>query len=224
MERVLSNLPFEYMPHSIVILGEVWKPCDSNDWLPNINKRDVGNFTKVKLGAWPRYKKCVINGQTEKTIVFGEDTVCKLHPTSKCKHLNEQQYKNFFAKCTRGEANKLYYYAFNNVSNWKVDGGCVIVPKCTTDGCDVYGCRKHLNLKAKPSTFKAMHLCDFDTDKQVCLLSSRQMIISSFLKTKSTKPIPVRTKDHACMNYVIESCFDDDDDNDCNVGIDEQHG
>ena len=184
------------MPHNIVILGEVWKPCDPNDWLPNINERDVGNFTKARLGAWPKYKKSVLNDRSEKIIVFAQDTVCKLHPTPKCKHLSEQQYKNFFAKCKRGESNKLYYYAFNNVSNWKVNGGCVIVPKCTNKGCNAYACKKHLNLKSKPHQFKAMHLCGFDSNEQVCLLSGRQMIISSFLKTKSTKPIPVRQNNH----------------------------
>ena len=204
LKYLLPTLPIQYIPFNVVILGEVWKaPVDcKSEWDDDIDDVNMGNFVHVQEGAMPTFQKCYqSNGNVELTVIFGADVISKLYPASKCKPLHEQQYKNFYCKTTNtSKDNQIYYYAFNQFENWHKDGGCVVVPQCTHKKCKKFGCNKHLVLTNEPTKFRHVHLCGYDWENRVCLLSHRQMIVNSFLKTGSTKPVHT-----AC------ECVDDDE-------------
>ena len=191
LQKLVPSLLSEHMDSNVIILGDVWKPpidCREEWDVDNDVNSQIGNFVHVKDDIWPTFAKCFLsNGQPETTVIFAKDVICKLHPTSNCKHLNKQQYTNFFSKCIND--NQIYYYAFNGVDDWKTEGGCVVIPQCTDDDCKCYACVEHLDLQKRPDFFKEMHLCGFDFESRVCLLSHRQMIVNSFLRTGSTKPV-----------------------------------
>lgn len=190
MKQVVPCLPTKFIPYNIVVFGEVWKPLIRSQWLDSIDDCDIGNFTNVKLGEWPLFGKNLLkDGDTERTVIFGQDIISELHPAPNCKNINEQQCKNFYTKCSISNRNQIYYYAFNNVTNWKTEGGCVVLPQCTNENCDKYGCSEHLDVSKEPSAFGVLHLCECDFKNKVCLLSHRQMIVNSFLKTKSIKHV-----------------------------------
>ena len=200
LKYVVPTLPIEYIPFNMVILGEVWKPPfdHRSQWSDEIENCEIGNFIHVNEGTMPTFNKCCNeNGEAELTVIFGADVISKLYAASNCKHLNEQQYKNFYCKTTNSDKdNKIYYYAFNQVENWEQEGGCVIVPQCTHQKCKKIACTKHMKLTEKPTKFEQVHLCGYDWNNRVCLLSHRQMIVNSFLKTGSGKPI------HSPCEYV----------------------
>ena len=206
LKQIVQDLPLKYISFNVLIFGELWKiPCNKRkaEWNDNINDDQLGNFIHVKDGILPTFEKCLLpNGEPQTTIVFGKDVICKLYPSPNCKHLNEQQYKNFYCKTSKTiPASRIYYYAFNNVDDWQETGGCVIVPQCTNTDCKKFACAEHMDLATKPKEFQLIHFCGFDYENRVCLLSHRQMIVNSFLKTGSTKAV------HSPSEYV-----DDEDD------------
>ena len=197
----MLTLPVKYISFNVVILGEVWKiPCDKHEaeWKDNIDISQLGNFIHVKDGILPTFEKSLLsNGKPETTVVFGKNVICKLHP------VNEQQYKNFYCKTTnKKQENQIYYYAFNKVDDWKTIGWMCNCAECTNKECKKMACTKHIDLEQKPKEFHLIHLCGYDYENRICLLSHRQMIVNSFLKTGSTKPI------HSPSEYV------DDDEED----------
>ena len=197
----------KYIPFNVIILGDVWKvPAENRiEWIDSIDDCEIGNFINVKQGTLPTFERSFrSNGEPETTLIFGADVISKLHPASKCKNLNQQQSKNFYCEAKSNDPDKdnhIYYYAFNSVPNWEKEGGCVVVPQCTNNDCSKYACSEHMDLKKKPKEFEQIHVCGFDFEKKVCLLSHRQMIVNSFLKTGSTKPV------YAPCDCVDDDCF-----------------
>ena len=87
------------MPFNVVILDEVWKPPfdHQSEWDEEIANNELGNFIHVNEGIMQTFnKRCDQTGTPELTVIFGADVISKLYPASKCKNLNEQQYKNFY--------------------------------------------------------------------------------------------------------------------------------
>jgi hypothetical protein len=198
---------------NMIVLGELWSPCNKDDWLEGINEDEIGNFIKVKEGKRPSFKKQMNdNGKSKLIVIFANDIVSKLHKGSNCKMITEQQFKNFYYNYkTLEDGNSIWYYAFNNVKNWKQNGGCVLVPQCPTENCNIFGCQIHLNnnIKIKPKKYTIFHFCGYtNKNDYVCLLSGRQMVIESWMKTSSIKSLNLTVNDEdlfrECMNKIYQ--------------------
>ena len=148
----------------------------------------VGNFTRVKLLSLPKFKLVMDDlYHPKRIIVFPEDVIEKLTPWPICNPLNEQQYINFNQSYTKKDAHYLWYYGFDKVSNWKKNGGCVMIPECPMPNCTRYGCKKHLQQvkaqKLKPMKSRLHHTCGSNKKEHCALLSSQQGIVRKWLKT-----------------------------------------
>jgi hypothetical protein len=166
----------------------------------------------VKLGKRPSFQRQMDeNNKPLLTVIFPNDIISKLHKGTNCKMLNEKQYKNFYLNYkTVEDGNAIWYYAFNNVQNWKVDGGCVIIPQCLNENCKNYGCQKHLkdNLKVKPKQFKNYHFCGYTNKNDfACLLSGRQMVIEAWMKTSSIKSLNLAVEHESLMRECMNKMY-----------------
>ena len=195
----------KFMPNDLLIWGELWKPYDPNDWE---SKQDMGNFTKVinpKLPKFQRMHDC--DNESINVVVFPSDIICKLHRGLICKQLHPTQYANWYRPYGAGEGNQIYYYGMNNLPEWKTKGGCVHVPKCLMQGCEEFGCDKHLkyNIDKRPTEMKTRHVCGFDDVDKICLLSSFQMIVQSWLKTNSVNQLHSVFNEKKTIQKLIEN-------------------
>ena len=149
----------------------------------------IGNFTFVKPLKKPKFKVCRDDPYHRSMIIIAaEDVIMKLCPWPICNPLNETQYKNFNSSYTKNNGNRIFNYAFENYSEWKENGGCVIVPQCAQNNCNLFACRRHLHLneKLQPPAVRMHHTCRFDKNEKVALLSCEQMIVQQFLKTQAS--------------------------------------
>jgi hypothetical protein len=146
------------------------------------------------------------------TVIFANDIISKLHIATNCKNLNEQQFKNFYLKYkNNSDGNSIWYYAINKVKNWQKDGGCVIVPKCCNSNCEKYGCQKHLknNLMNKPKSFKSYHFCGYTNENNcVRLISGRQMVIESWMKTSSIKSLNLTVDQEPLFREILNKTYE----------------
>ena len=172
---------------------------------------DIGNFTKVKLLKKPKYRACMENPYLQKKIIlFADDTIMKLTRWPVCNNLTKEQYVNWSQDYRKGEGKRLWNYAFDNKvqSDWKQNGGCVVIPQCSQ--CTTFGCRRHIkeNIQQEnwPVKLQFHHTCGSDKDSYCALLSSHQMIIHQFLKTQSMQQLKLRDDQMVAdvMNQIKE--------------------
>ena len=173
----------------------------------------IGNFTKVKLLKKPKFKCCWDNKNHRMlSIVFPEDIVMKLYPVPICKSLNKIQSENFNAKYDPKKPNKIYNYAFENFTQYKTKGGCVLIPQCMQLNCNHYACNKHkyLNEKIQPQQFKMHHNCGFDKINKIALLSCEQMVVYQFMKTQGNFEMKLKSNEELIMEDALSQMDMDD--------------